>query len=169
MDDYLYILPVKQAEVKALQEKMIVTLNSWFEKKLPVLEEISMCRTIVRDRIVGFIKNRQELLAAYIKMKNVSSQHFIKMVLPSSIGCATDAWGSMAVQENGGLVASGQHGGSLNSYQPYHLFSESRFSFFFTYGTESPTYSFLKKYGKADIITSGSTVLHAISKIKSER
>ena len=82
LDDYLYILPVKQAEVKALQEKMIVTLNSWFEKKLPVLEEISMCRTIVRDRIVGFIKNRQELLAAYIKMKNLSSQHFIKMVFP---------------------------------------------------------------------------------------
>ncbi len=169
LDDYLYVLPVKYIEVKELKEKMILTLNEYFEKQSPVLDEIKMFKNIVRDRIKGFINNRQELLATYIKMKNVSNKHLIKMVLPSSIGTSNDAWASMAVQENGGLVASGQHGGSLNSYQPYHLFSESRFSFFFTYGSESPTYSFLKKYGNADIITSGSCVLHAISKRESER
>jgi len=68
----------------------------------------------------------------------------------------------MAIQEKGGVVSSGQHGGGHNSYQPYLIFSEARFSYFFTYGEISPTYEFFQKHGKATIVKTGSPVFYKI-------
>lgn len=162
VDDYLNILPQKNEEVNALHSKLLSSLENWFKTESHGMEAISIYRNILSEKIIGFVKARKDLIAAYVKIKNIKTSKSLKLLLPSAIGCASDAWVSMAIQERGGMDASCQHGGSHNSYQPYHLFSEARFSYLFTYGSVSPTYKFLEENGKAKIVTCGSPVLKSI-------
>lgn len=162
LDDYLDILPENQKEVNKLHDKLLALLEDWFKSGSPGMDAIKIYNNIIGEKIIAFVRKRKELVAAYLKIKNIKATEPLKLLLPSAIGCATDAWVSLAIQERGGIDASCQHGGSHNSYQPYHLFSEARFSFFFTYGDVSPTYKFLEENGKAKIVTCGSPVLKSI-------
>jgi hypothetical protein len=89
----------------------------------------------------------------------------INLILPSAIGCGIDTWASLAIEENGGFVASTQHGSAYgNSYHPMMIFSDTRFDYFFTYSCydSSPTYEFAKLNSKALWVTSGSCHLQKI-------
>ena len=168
LNDYLSILPEDPKEIDKLQSELIHSLEGWFNTNTPVMKNIGLYKNIIKEKLTDFISARRNLLSAYIKMQSINSPHPLKMLLPCAIGCGTDAWCSMAIQEKGGVDASGQHGGGHNSYFPYSVFAESRFSFNFTYGDISPTYAFLEKYGKAKLIKSGSPTLYSVHQKCSE-
>lgn len=162
IDDYLAILPEEPKKINKLQSELIKSLEYWFNRNTPVMQSIGLYKNIIRTRITTFISARKDLLSAYIKMQSINSPRSLKLLLPVAIGCSSDAWCSMAVKEKGGVDAAGQHGGGHNSFSPYSLFAEARYSYYFSYGDVSPTYEFLKKHGKAKYVKAGSPTLYYV-------
>jgi hypothetical protein len=171
LHDYLNMLPNEQKKIDNLEAELINSINSWFNKNTPEIENIGLYKNIIRKRITGFIRTRKKLLGAYIKMQRIKGPHSLKMILPSAIGCDVDAWSSMAIKENGGIVASSQHGGSYGGcYFPYLLFSDMRFNYFFSYHTPeiSPIFNLAKVHGTAEWVRTGSNFLFKIQQTCSE-
>lgn len=165
LDTYLAVLPDQEPKAARLASDLIESLEGWFRDATPAMRRLRLFKGIVRDRLCGFIRERGDLVAAYVKVRDGIQGHPPAMLLASSGGCSPDAWASMALQEKGGLVASGQHGGSYgNLYFPYFLFCDCRFDYFFSYGNPelSPVYEFAKTHGSAKWISAGSPVLEEI-------
>lgn len=167
LNDYLNILPVNERKVEYLTSELLNSLKAWFCENAAAMNRLEPYKKIVQKRIINFIKKRKDLLTAYVQISQIENCKSLKMLLPSAVGCAVDAWSSMAIQEKGGVVASGQHGGGYgNAYAPYQLFSDFRFQYFFSYGAPSASFifDFSQKYGKAKWIQTGSPVLYKIQK-----
>ncbi|MDP1812022.1 MAG: hypothetical protein Q8K66_11540 [Sediminibacterium sp.] len=165
LHDYLTMLPNEQKKTDDLQAALINSIEGWFNKSTPEMEDIRLYKNIIQKRLTNFIRTRKKLLGAYIKMQNIKSPHSLKMILPSAIGCDVDAWSAMAIKENGGIVASTQHGGSYGScYFPYLIFSDMRFNYFFSYHKPeiSPIFNLAQEYGKAEWVRTGSNFLFKI-------
>lgn len=164
LDDYLTMLPSDSLKVNKLQIEIIDSLEAWFDMNTPVMESIKLYKNIVKKRITEFIKTRKDLLSAYIKTKSLKSPDTLKLILSGAIGCGKDAWASMAIEEDGGIVASTQHGGSYGSYHPILLFSDIRFNYFFSYGKPeiSPFFQFSQDHSKAKWVKTGSSTLFKI-------
>lgn len=165
LHDYLNILPNEQKKIDNLQAELINSIEGWFNKNTPEMENITLYKNIIGKRLTDFIRTRKKLLGAYIKMQSIKSPHPLKMILPSAIGCDVDAWSSMAMKENGGIVASTQHGGTYGScYFPCLVFSDMRFNYFFSYHTPeiSPIFNLAQEHGKAEWVRTGSNFLFKI-------
>jgi hypothetical protein len=171
LHDYLNILPNEQKKVDNLQVELINSIEGWFNKSTPEMENIRLYKNIILQKFTGFIRTRKKLLGSYIKMQSIKSPRSLKMILPSAIGCDVDAWSSMAIKENGGIVASTQHGGAYgNCYFPFFLFSDMRFDYFFSYHKPeiSPIFNLAQKYGKAQWVKTGSNFLFKVQQTCSE-
>ncbi len=165
LHDYLTMVPNEQRKIDNLQTELINSIEDWFNKNTPEIENITLYKNIIRKRLTDFIRTRKKLLGAYIKMQTLKSPHPLKMILPSAIGCDVDAWSSMAIKENGGIVASTQHGGSYGGcYFPFFVFSDMRFNYFFSYHKPeiSPIFNLAQEYGKAEWVRTGSNFLFKI-------
>jgi len=165
LHDYLTIVPNEQRKIDNLQTELINSIEDWFNKNTLEMENITLYKNIIGKRLTDFIRTRKKLLGAYIKMQSIKSPHPLKMILPSAIGCDVDAWSSMAMKENGGIVASSQHGGTYGScYFPFLLFSDMRFNYFFSYHTPeiAPIFNLAQEHGKAEWVRTGSNFLFKI-------
>ena len=171
LHDYLIMLPNEQKKTDDLQAALINSIEVWFNMNNPEMEDIRLYKNIIQKRVTNFIRTRKELLGAYIKIQNIKSPYPLKMILPCAIGCDVDAWSAMAIKENGGIVASAQHGGSYGScYFPYLIFSDMRFNYFFSYHKPkiSPIFNLSQEYGKAEWVRTGSNFLFKIQQACSE-
>jgi len=165
LKDYLLILPKNREKAKTLQSEVVSLLEQWFSQDSPAMKRIDLYKEIIEKRLVGFIKKRLDLVTAYVQMKELKNPKPLKMLLGSTIGCGIDAWCSMAIQENGGTVASGQHGGGYgNAYFPYVLFSDLRYKYFFSYGQPemTPLCKYHGKFANAELVKAGSPVLYEV-------
>ena len=165
LNDYLLILPKEKEKAKTLQSELISLLEEWFSQKSPAMEGVDLYKEIIERRLTGFIKKRLDLIIAYIQIKGLKNSKSIKMLLGSALGCGADAWCSMGIQENGGIVASGQHGGGYgNSDSPYARFSDLRYKYFFSFGQLDRSY--LSEYqgniANAKWVVAGSPALYKI-------
>lgn len=166
LDTFLSGLPVNDEAATALREGLESALAEWFAGETPAMERLGLFRQIVRERVLGFIRTRADLVAAYVKARDVTKGHRPPpFLLASSGGCSPDAWVWMAFRENGGVVASAQHGGAYGNLNcPYYIFSDFRFDYFFSYGEPglSPTYEFAQRHACAKWIAAGSPVLNEV-------
>ena len=165
LHDYLTMVPNEQRKIDNLQTELINSIEDWFNKNTPEIENITLYKNIIRKRLTDFIRTRKKLLGAYIKMQTLKSPHPLKIILPSALGCYVYAWSSMAIKENGGIVASTQHGGSYGGcYFPFFVFSDMRFNYFFSYHKPeiSPIFNLAQEYGKAEWVRTGSNFLFKI-------
>jgi len=165
LDTYLAVLPDQGPRAAELASDLISSLEAWFRESTPAMCSLGLFKSIIRDRLLGFIRERQDLIAAYVKVRDGLTGPPPAMLLASSGGCSPDAWVSMALQEKGGCVASGQHGGSYGNMNfPYFLFSDFRFDYFFSYGRPelSPVHEIAKTNGRAKWVSAGSPVLEKI-------
>jgi len=165
LKDYLLILPKNRGKAQVLQSELISSLEQWFSQDSPAMKRIDLYKEIIEKRLVGFIKKRLDLVAAYVQMKELKNPKPLKMLLCSTIGCGIDAWCSMSIQENGGVVASGQHGGGYgNAYTTYTRFSDLRYKYFFSYGQPemTPLCKYHGKFANAQLVKAGSPVLYDV-------
>lgn len=165
LKDYLLILPKNRKKAQVLQSEVVSLLEQWFSQDSPAMKRIDLYKEIIENRLVGFIKKRLDLVTAYVQMKELKNSKPLKMLLGSTIGCGIDAWCSMSIQENGGVVASGQHGGGYgNAYTPYVRFSDLRYKYFFSYGQPeiTPLCKYHGKFANAELVKAGSPVLYDV-------
>lgn len=164
--DYLTLLPKNRRTAKKIQSELISSIENWFELNSPVMDNLGFYKEIIKKRLMNFVKLRLDLVIAYVQMKELKNTKSIKILLGSTLGCAKDAWCAMGVQENGGIIASGQHGGGYgNAYFPYFQFSDLRYNYFFSYGPpdETPLQENGGGFAKAELIKAGSPVLYKIN------
>lgn len=165
LERYLATLPTRKSNVKAVASQLMESVDRWFSDATPALNRLGTLKNIVRQRLRGFVRVREDLIQTYVKTRDAVRDQVPVMLLPSSGGCSPDAWAAMALQEKGGVVASGQHGGAYGNLNcPYFVFSDCRFDYFFTYGSPatSPIYEFAKAHGRAQWIAAGSPILGAV-------
>jgi hypothetical protein len=165
LDTYLASFPHHEGSVEDLTTILVNALESWFREESVAIRRLGLFRDIIHRRLLGFIRTRQDLVTAYVRVRDGVMESPPTLLLGSAIGCSPDAWVSMAHREKGGVVASAQHGGGYgNWYSPYHIFSDYRFDFFFSYGSPelSPTYEFAQQHGKARWVATGSPILNQV-------
>lgn len=166
LDTFLATLPANDGAVAVLRAEVERSLAHWFAEPTPAMERLGLLRKIIRERVLGFIRTRNDLVAAYVKARDAAdNQHPPAFLLASSGGCSPDAWVWMAFREKGGVVASAQHGGAYGNLScPYYIFSDFRFDYFFSYGDPklSPVYEFAQRHASAKWIGAGSPVLNEV-------
>jgi hypothetical protein len=165
LDMYLTSLPPREKSVTELTAVLVQALEDWFAESSPAMRRLGLFKGIIRERVLGFIRTRQDLVAAYVAVRESAPEPPPTLLLASSGGCSPDAWVSMALREKGGVIGSGQHGGAYGNLAcPYYVFSDFRFDVFFSYGSPelSPTYEFAREHGRARWIGAGSPILKQV-------
>lgn len=168
LNNYLDLVSnVTNSEITDFQRNLITLISKMLDDSSSGLRYLEPFKNILKNKLIRFIGKRRDLLGSYLKMHALGFNAPDKMIVASTLGCGVDAWCAARILEQGGEVASVQHGGGYgNGNFPMMIFSDYRYSYFFAYGDPSatPMNTLIKEYGGANRLMVGSPILHKVKK-----